>query len=124
MSQRGILEAIVQEVLTDMRLDRGQAIVEVVRVRTSDDDPLYQVVVTVSSAAILKPQILVHFHRSVLRRLGVVSSFDHHGLRGVSWSLGRELVTERRSITARRQMARCGGAGGSVAATDRGRLRS
>ena len=124
MSQRGILEAIAQEVLADMRLDRGQAIVEVVRVRTADDDPLYQIVVTVRSVAVLKPQILVHFHRSIIRRLEVASSFDHQGLRGVSWSLGSELVTERRSITAKRPGARRASSRGPGAATDRGGLLS
>lgn len=95
MSYRAVFEMVGAEVLKDLRLNRGQADIEILRMHTGTGAPKYQVIVFVHIRAILNPIIMIEFTRCFADRLRVISRPAMSGLSGVSWAISKNMLAKQ-----------------------------
>ena len=91
MSYRAVFEMIANEVLKDLRLNRGQADVEILRIRTVNDLPKYQVVMIANVKQLVNVEVMGEFQRHFHRSLRVISPPSETALQGLSWQLSPKL---------------------------------
>ena len=94
MSYRAVFEMVANEVLKDLRLNKGQAAVEVVRARTINDSPKYQIVIVAHVKALINLPVMIEFNRCFIRQLRVISPPAEIALLGVSWAPSKKLAAQ------------------------------
>ena len=94
MSYRAVFEMVGNEVLKDLRLNKGQATIEVMRARTVNDAPKYQIVIVANVKALISLPVMVEFNRCFTRQLRIISKPAEVALLGVSWAPSRKLAAE------------------------------
>lgn len=91
MSYRGIFEMVAMNVMRDLKID-GAWSIDVVRVRTVHDAPMYQIVITVNHPALLNVQAMLDIEMEMQRNITIISKWARQGLRQISWALGKSLT--------------------------------
>lgn len=94
MSYRAVFEMVAHEVLKDLRLNKGQAVIEVARIRTENDSPKYQIVVVAHVKALIQLAVMIEFNRCFTRQLRIISSPAVMALNGVSWAPSKKLAAQ------------------------------
>lgn len=122
MSYRGIFEMVGGDVLRELRLNKDQAHLEVLRLRTANDTPMYLINIVVNHPALLNPRMMGQVEATLKDHVRVVSRWALHGLRGITWSVGRDLASRSGSPVNEEAPSKPPVGAQPLAATDFGHL--